>query len=314
MVTLEGVDGSQFALSAIGSTGNIWLNKGAKGLDMPVFDVQVDRFPRLAGSVPRSARGADREIFLPLTIWGESRPEAVATKRRLMRALPPTRMWQRMAKLVVAEVSASGALEAHREIEVYYGGGLEGDEGTENGLNWMKFGLVLQTIDPYFRAQSDIRVPFASYGLTRDFFPPEGESFVSKDGLSGGFKLSPSPTFTPAITVNNAGDEPVYPTWTFVGPTAGPFNLVRGATAYSDEEILSVRSLTLAAGQSATLVTEPGRVELTTSAGASAVWSSLAVNPRFWALDPGPNEVSIVDLSTEPASVSITFRPKYLGM
>lgn len=316
MVTLIGVDGSQFALQAIGSTGNIWLNEGAKGLDMPTFDVQVDEFPNVAGSVPRSARGASREIFLPLTLWGDSREEAVELKRRLRRALPPTRMFKRMAKLVVAEADATGLYEPQREIEVYYDSGLEGAEGEENGRNYFRYGLVLQATDPFFRATSDVRVPFVTYVDVRKFFPPEAEPFVSPDGVSGGFKLTPDPVFTTSMTINNPGDEPAYPTWTFVGPLEGPFNLVRAATSFSDEEVLAVSSLSLDAGDLATLVTEPGRVSISTSAGATSTWTSLSVNPHFWALDPGDNAVEIVGLpaGVEPTSVSISFRPKYLGM
>ena len=316
MVTLTGVDGSQFALQSPGSTGDIWLNEGAKGLDMPLYDVQVDEFPNVAGSVPRSARGAGREIFLPLTIWGDTRAEAVATKRRLIRALPPTRMWKRMAKLVVAEAGADGVYEPYREIEVYYDSGLEGAEGEENGRNYYRFGLVLQAVDPYFRALEDVKAAFATYGDIEKFFPPEGEPFVSPDGLSGGFQLTPDPVYTDTITVHNPGDEPVYPTWRFLGPLEGPFNLVRGATAFSDEEALSITSLSLDEGETATLVTEPGKVSLSTSAGAQVVWSSLAVNPRFWALDPGDNTVSIVGLGGEAGAdtFQLSFRPKYLSM
>ncbi|QFG25444.1 phage tail domain-containing protein [Actinomadura sp. WMMB 499] len=315
MVTLNGVDGSQFALQARGSSGNIWLNEGAKGLDMPTYDVQADEFPNVAGSVPRSVRGAGREIFLPLTIWGDTRAEAVELKRRLRRALAPTRMFSRMAKLVVAESNSDGAFEDQREIECYYDNGMEGTEGEENGRNYFRYGLVLQATDPYFRAVSDVRVSFATYGEVRKFFPPEDEPFVSPDGVSGGFKLTASPVFTTNITVTNPGDESAYPTWTIVGPIEGPFNLVRAATAYSDEEVLAINTLSLAEGETATLVTEPGRVSLSTSAGAQAVWSSLAVNPHFWELDPGNNAVSIVGLTgDEPTSVSISFRPKYLGM
>lgn len=316
MVTLIGVDGSQFALQAMGSAGSIWLNEGAKGLDMPVYDVQTDEMPNIPGVVPRAARGAGREIFLPLTIWGDTRAEAVETKRRLRRSLAPTRMFGRMAKLVVAEANADGVYEPQREIEVYYDTGLEGAEGEENGRNYFRYGLVLQATYPYFRALDDVRVSFATYGEIRKFYPPEGESFVSKDGLEGGFKLTSDPVFTDTVTVHNPGDEPVYPTWTFTGPLSGPFSLVRSATSFFPEQGLEIRNLDLDVGQTATLITEPGRVRLVPSAGSTAVWRNLAPNPQFWALDTGDNTVSVVGASgdLEPGAIQISFRPLYLGM
>jgi hypothetical protein len=221
-----------------------------------------------------------------------------------------------MAKLVTAEVGADGQYEPQRELEVYYSSGLEGDEGEENGLTWLKYGLVLRSTDPFFRDRQDTVIPFVSYEETEPFFPPGEEPFVSPDGLSGGFQLSPSPVFTTEVEIFNQGNVSVKPTWTFVGPLSGPFNLVRQATAYSPQQVLGIKSLNLAAGQSATLVTSPGQVRLTTSAGANVTWSALVTNPDFWYLDPGPNTVTIQNLpgGVMPTSVTLSYRAKYLGI
>lgn len=317
MVTLEGVDGSQFALSAKGGTGNIWLNKGATGLDMPEWDVQTAEYPVLDGEYPIAVRGLGREIFLPVTVWGNTRAQMVETKRRLIRALPPNRMFARMAKLIVAETDDSGNYEPQREIEVYYADGLQGDEGSDNGLSWGKFGLVLRAPDPFFRDRADTVVSFAKAPTDpRPFFPPEGESFVSKDGVSGGFKLSSDPVFSPEMVIDNPGDVSVYPTWKIVGPLDGPFNLVREATDFSPQGVLVVNSMTLGQGEAVTIVTAPGKVKVTASNNSTAGWSSLATNPQFWALDPGPNQVSIQGLNPgqEPSFMSASFRVKYLGI
>jgi len=314
MVTLLGVDGSQHPLMAKGALGNIWLRKGAKGLDMPPFDVQVDEYPARDGEYPRAARGLAREIFLPLTIYGKTRPELVAAKRRLLRALPPTQMFGRMARLVVAEVKEDGEYEPQREIEVYYSGGLEGDEGSENGLMWAKFGLVLRSTDPFFRSLQDTVVDFLTVEDQVPFYPPEGEPFVSPDGESGGFKVSPPPRFTNEVTVINEGDVAVKPTWHLVGPISEPFSLVRAATVFSPEQVLSINGLALDVGETATLVTTPGKVRLTTSAGSNVTWSALAPNPDFWYLDPGENQITVVGLSEDPGAISLSYRTKYLGM
>ncbi|WP_433332522.1 hypothetical protein [Spirillospora sp. CA-294931] len=316
MVILEGVDGSQFPLSAVGGTGDVWLNKGAKGLDMLPWDVQVEEYPALHGSYPRAVRGLSREILLPLTIYGETRPAMVAQKRRLVSALNPSLMATRSPKLIVAEADTEGTYEDQREIDVYYAGGLEGDEGTDNGLTWGRYGLVLRSTEPFFRARRDIVKTFSETPAGLKPFFPDDNVFLSDDGESGGFKLTSDPRWVDKVTIVNPGSVGAYPTWTIVGPISGPFNLVREATRYGPQQTLMIKTLSLGAGQSATIVTEPGKVKVTASAGATADWSTLAINPTFWTLDPGPNVVSIQGLpaGVRPSKLQGTFRPRYLGM
>ncbi|TDB90906.1 hypothetical protein E1264_03515 [Actinomadura sp. KC216] len=316
MVTLEGVDGSQIPLLAMGDLhGSIWLRKGAKGLDMPPWDVQADEYPARDGEFPRAQRALAREIFLPLTLVGDSRPELVATKRRLLEALPPSRMARRMARLVTAEYDEADTPEPQREIEVYYKSGLEGDEDQDvAGLRHLKYGLILRSTDPWFRAREDTRIDFLTFEEQVPFFPPEGEEFVSVDGLTGGFKVSPAPTFVSETSFFYPGSVSVKPTWHLQGPINEPFALVRAETNYSPEESLVIDGLQLEAGETATLVTTPGQVKLSTSAGVDITWSALGTNPRFWYIDPGVNTVSIDGLTTEPGAASFTYRTKYLGM
>lgn len=317
LVSLEGVNGEQFALSTMVGSGPIVLRSGAKGLDMIPWDVQTDDYPALDGAAVRDTRGLQREIFLPLTAWGASRPQMVAAKRRLMAALNPSRMLARMPKLVVAEVTEAGTHEDQREIEVYYESGMEGDEGSDNGLTWNMFGLILRSAgSPFFRDRADTVASFYQYPAPRQFFPNPDDPFVSVDGLTGGFGLVGVAEFVQQITVSNPGDIVAYPTWKITGPISAPFQLVRAATGYSPEQSLDVIGLTLAPGQTWTLITEPGRLRSLTSAGVNAGWDSLVENPQFWALDPGDNTVSIRGLSPGevPLDLTLTFRAKYLGM
>jgi hypothetical protein len=317
MVAIEGANGEQFALSSDGGTGQIFLRRGPKGLDMIPWDVQVDEYPALDGEVIRAVRGQSREIFLPLTVWGTTRPQMVAAKRRLIKALNPARMSARMPKLVVSEFTDAGTYEDQREIEVYYAGGLDGDEGSDNGLTWNSFGLVLRSTSPFFSARTDTTSSFYVYPELNPFFPGGGtQPFVSADGLTGGMQLVGKPSFVTAITVSNPGDVSSYPTWQIEGPISAPFQLVRAQTDYSPAQSLDVVSLTLTAGQTWTLNTEPGKLRSVSGAGTSVGWSALATNPQFWALDPGPNDITINGLApgVTPLALGFTFRAKYLGM
>jgi hypothetical protein len=316
LVILEGVDGTSYTLSSSAGSGAIFLQQGAKGLDMLPWDVQVDEYPALDGEFPRAVRGQAREIFLPLVVYGATRPEMIASKRALLRALNPSRFKTSMARLVVAEARSTGAYEDSREIEVYYSGGLEGDEGSDNGMVWGKFGLILRSTDPFFKDTADTVHLFETSGESSDFFPPAGEPFLSVDGLTGGFVISDPPVSTSTITVNNRGDVAVYPTWSIVGPVVGDFNLVRQATSFSPAAGLVISDFNLAAGQQATIDTSPGSRFVTGSAGAGISWSNLGANPQFWTLDPGDNTVSVTELpvGVSPSQFTMSFRPKYLGM
>lgn len=318
-VAIEGVNGETFTLSSDQPEGSLWLAQGAKGLDMLPWDIQVDQYPALDGEFPRAVRGSAREIFLPITIYGRTRPELVAAKRQLLRAFNPDRFLTSMAKVVVAEPAPEGGYEDEREIEVYYASGMEGDEGTDtNGLTWVRYGLVVRSTDPFFRDREDTVQQFFTFSSVSPFFPPDGEPFLSQDGVSGGFHLSAPPVPTNAITVVNHGDVRVYPVWTIQGPIPAdtPFNLVREATPYNPQQVLQIVSLPLDEGETATIDTRPGQLLVSGSVGANVSWANLAVNPQFWTLDPGPNNVSIQQLpeGVLPTQLTISFRPKYLGM
>lgn len=313
-VALKGADGSTLTLSSGSDSGNLFLGKGAKGLDMPPWDVQVDEYPSLDGEFPRAVRSKAREIFLPITAWGNTRAEARSYIRAMLRALNPARFADKMVNLLVAEPTDDGGYEPQKQIEVYYSSGMEGDEGEENGLVWQKYGLVLRSTDPFFTALQDTVRQFLVFDTVNPFFP--AGNFLSTDGLTGGFKLSSAPVPTTSIVVNNPGDVGAYPTWTILGPLSGDFSLVRNTTAYSPGAVLHIFGLSLGAGQTATIVTAPGKLRASGSVGAGISWTNLGANPQFWALDPGDNTVSIEGLPVGvfPTQLTLTFRPKYLGV
>jgi hypothetical protein len=315
-VTLEGVNGEILPLEGVEQYGAIFLGAGAKGLDMPPWAIQTEEYPALDGEYPTAVRSAAREVFLPLTVYGRSRPEMIAAKRQLLRAVSPEGL--RSFKLVTAEPSAMSGYEAPREISLYYASGLEGDEGSDNGLVWGKYGLVARSSDPFFQDRQDSVETFFTFSTVADFFPPEGDPFLSADGLTGGFHLSAPPVVTNQITINNTGDVRVCPVWTIQGPMPAntPFNLVRDTTAFNVKQILKVVNLPLDEGETATIDTRPGRLLVSGSVGANVDWSCLDINPQFWTLDPGNNAVSIEQLpdGVEPTQLSVSFRIKHLGI
>lgn len=322
LVGVRGEDITLFTRYITGTpTSFIGVGAGAKGLDAPDFDVQTDAFPTLDGEFIRFARSTGREIMLPIIIYGNSRREMILKKRELLSALNPK---IGTVQLVTAELDSAltsyddvPTFEDERQIELYYSHGFEGDEGRNSaGLNWTRFGLVLRATYPFFKGLEVLRFPFT--GAAADpvsFFaqpPPPG------DGPWGErvFRLSQEIPFVDAITIDNPGDVEDYPTWTIVGPIAGPFDLVLlSSDGFSDQVLSITEELVLTEGQRVVITTAPGAQGVSSIYGYGfEIFNS---NPNFWALQPGLNSVEIRATggqSLNPAYVEVSFSPTFMGL
>lgn len=306
----------------------IGVAKGAKGLEMPRFDVQTDAYPTLDGEFIRYTRGDSREIFLPIVIYGINRRECVLKKRALRTSLNPK---LGTVKLVTAEASLAltgpgdtGDFEDEREIELYYSHGFEGDEGGDNGLHWMKVGLVFKATYPYFRGTELIREVFQSDTVdpVPFFAPPMGTG----PWVDRVFRLSQESTFVNSVTINNPGDVDEYPEWRIIGPLRGPFQLVRISPepGVADQVLQVTNEFELLTGDVATINTRPGEQGITSTAG-DLTFEAFGFNPNFWALQPGDNvlEIRIPEFEEgttiprndpPPQFMEVTFKPTFLGM
>ncbi len=333
---LEGVRGENIPLYTRyvpPGTSFIGVMKGAKGLDMPQFDVQTDAYPTLDGEFIRYVRAQGREIFLPIVIYGDSRRDCIVKKRDLLRYLNPK---VGTVKLVTSEATGPltsstdpGTFEDEREIELYYANGFEGDEGSENGLNWIKVGLVFRATYPFFRGLDIIHFPF--YGEAAapvQFFAPPAPTIPVPEGGAWGervIRLSQENPFTKVITIDNEGDIAEYPTWKFIGPIAGPFQLVLVSQDGLTDQIVQVTNeFVLAEGATAEMSTRPGEQGISSSEG-NLDFKVFGFNPNFWALEPGENIVEIRVPPFEedgitprpdirPEYVEISFKPTFTGM
>lgn len=300
----------------------IGVSKGAKGLDAPDFDIQVDAFPTIDGRFIRAVRAEGREILLPIVIYGNSRRDMILKKRALLSALNPK---IGTVSLVTAESLAplsgptdTGAYEDERTIELYYSHGFEGDEGrTVSGFNWIKVGLVLRATYPFFQATDTLRFPFAfAASPPVSFFAPPTTPYPGTAWVDRVFRLSQEAPFNPKITFNNPGDAQDYPSFRIIGPISGPFDLIwRSSDGFSDRALSISDEFTLAVGQQAIITTTPGAqgISSTTDLG----FEVFGTNPNFWTLEPGLNTVEIVATGGQtlnPTYMEIFFKPNYMGL
>lgn len=320
-VVLVGVNGEEFILADNTSpspgftTPFVSLQKGATGLDAPEFAVQTDAYPNLAGEFVRGVRASAREVFLPLKGFATDRPSMVALKRALGVAVNP---YEGLVRLIAAEdVTAGVTREAERYLDCYYVSGLEGDEGESNGYDYFTRGLILRATNPLWQGIDEITVPFSSGANFVPFFQGPSLPFLG-DTPGEGFQLAGAGVGEDTITVDNVGDQPTYPTYTFVGPMQGPFQIVRTGLPGEPDRSLGFSDLfVLGDGENATLVTDPRALSVSSSSGGFS-FAGLGTNgllPDFWPLRPGENEVRIENAdSSVPVNTTMTYRPQYLGM
>lgn len=342
VVQLRGVDGSLFTLTDESISGAaILLQPGAKGLDAPSFDVKADEYPAIDGGFYRFARARIREIFLPLKITGTTRAEMMKLKRRFIASLNPKKGVVTLQTTEYAKVGGLLVAETPRVISGFYVSGMEGGEGSENGIHWSTYGLVLRAPHPYFQHPSRTHAIFQAYDTLRPFLDPTGP-FLSPNGTTPGkgLSLSSNPVWMESLDLYNPGDVETQPRWEIRGPLESRMSMVRKdvegtvleelrfsePVAVSPEQVLIIETTKGAQMvrryQAATIGTEyDPRL-------GDPMWWALDVSSAMWALQPGSNLVSLViekppNLTTEqeaawPASnrpnVAVSYKPSFMGI
>ncbi|GII83297.1 hypothetical protein Ssi03_12870 [Sphaerisporangium siamense] len=345
VVQVRGVDGALYTLTDEKSSGaTIMLRRGAKGLDAPSFDVKADEYPAIDGGFLRFARAGIREIFLPLTITGSTRAQMMALKRRFIASLNPKRGLVTLQTTEYAEVGGLLVAETPRVLTCFYASGMEGGEGSDDGVHWAKYGVVLRATNPYFQHPTRSFASFLTYPLLRPFIdPPEGANpFLSVDGDTPGkgLQLSSNAVWVDSLDLDNPGDVESQPRWEIRGPLNSRMSIVR-----KDDEGNIVSELRL--DQAVTISpTEVLVIETTKGsqfvrryqaadtgsefdpAGGDSMWWALDAASTMWPIEPGVNHVSLVidkpaDMTPEQEAIwmagnqpnaSVSFLPSFMGI
>ncbi|MFE9660310.1 phage tail domain-containing protein [Streptomyces sp. NPDC005955] len=298
-VSVAGSNGHGEEISLTAFDGREWpailLQPGATGLDMPPFALFSDDSPNLDGAIFRSSRAAAREILLPVYLHGVDRRTVNALKRMLFRALNPKRGY-----CVLRFTEGNG--EA-RQLNAYYKGGMEGDEGETSGFSWARYGLTFSAMDPWFYPEHPERIRWA-FGGGLPLLSPTAKFFPMRvtDGVLGG----PGER----LLISNPGDVDAWPVWRLYGPiksfalTSAAGDSVKASAPPDGSDIVP-------AGRVLTIDTRPGRKSVKDDRGTNH-WARLDTSPRFWPIDPGDTQSSVsVVTGIGKASVLLEFRPRY---
>lgn len=264
------------------------LQPGARGLDMPTYQVFSDQSPAIDGEARRGTRALPREIMLPIAIYSDdSRAAFLARKRQLLRDLNPQRG---PGTLTFTEADGSA-----RTIAAYYSSGNEGSEDLDSaGRRWTMYSCTWLAEDPYF-AGAPIGKPYSVAG-GGDFYPSGVPWAVSDDQILGS-----------GIVVTNPGDVDAFPVWTLTGPLTEA--VITNTT--TGEEF----TLTTTLGSTDTVVIDcRNRIKTVTLNGTTNLWPDLDDMASLWAFQPDDN---IVDLAitgaTSATRVSYSLTPLYLS-
>ncbi|WP_416476927.1 phage distal tail protein [Streptomyces sp. LKA04] len=262
------------------------LQPGAKGLDMPEYQVATDESPGIDGYEVRDIRAQGKTITLPIAFWAnDSRQAYKARRRALINSINPKRG---VGTLTLTEPDG-----ATRSIGAYYTGGLEGDESLDAaGERWCINALTFGVPSPYW-VGAEVSHSFSA-GSDDEFFPilpvQVGDSQVLGE-----------------VTVDNVGDDVAYPVWTIKGP-ATAITLTNESTG---QELALARTIT---GTDTIVIDTRERRQTALLNGTTNVWPDLSDASELWPLQEGGNDLNlVVDGSTSATRVTLTYQPRYLA-
>ncbi|MFJ5882676.1 phage tail domain-containing protein [Kitasatospora cineracea] len=295
-VSITGSNGEGEEIPLTGYSGIRWpailIQPGATGLDVPPYELHSDDSPNLDGGMYRGTRATQREIMIPVYIYGIDRKSLLDQKRELARALNPKNGY-----CVLKFVESDGQA---RYLRAYYKGGMEGNEAADqSGFRWIKYVLLMTAFDPWFYSD-EMQVAKWSFG--------KGVPFLA----STFFPLTLSEGFESAVTlpIYNPGDVEAWPVWEITGPVKS-FRITSPSGQSFGIPAPASGLEVIAAGRTLTVDTRPGVKSVKDDLGVN-YYPDLAANPKLWNLPAGNSSASIdVVAGSGQASVRLSFRPRY---
>lgn len=280
-------DGAAFVITGQPDLDVHWA-LGVDGRFMPPVELVTDRIPGQPGARLREVQVREREVTLPLTVFGTDEVTLRQRVRELLRQFDPTR-----GPGILRSTAVDGTM---RELPCTYKHGLQGREfAGETGRRWQRMVLVLEAHDPFWQDTNPTEVSYTVASrapfLSAQFLPMR----LTSDTLLGEQLLT------------NNGDRTAYPVFTIVGP-ADSFTLTNDTTG---EEL--TYEAPLAIGEVLTIDTRPFRRTVRLGDGTNR-YAQLALGSTLWHLQPGPNTVRL-DLtgSTDDSYVTVSFRQLWLA-
>lgn len=263
----------------------VFVMPGVAGTGLPDYTFYSDQSPAFDGTVVRGVRASQRQITIPLHLWGLDRPSCLARYRRLVQDLNPA---YGPGTLTFTEDDGSA-----RHISAYYSDGLQGQEDDDRtGRHWMTAVLVFTAPSPFWLGE-DRTLTFSVGGGASTFLP-----FIP-------LQVRDSQVLG-AVKVINLGEVATYPVWTIKGPATAA-TISNSTTGES-----FTLSRTLSSSDTAVIDTREGVKDARLN-GSINLWPNLGSSPVLWPLRPGSNDVGLTVTGTSgTSSVQLTYTSRYL--
>jgi phage-related protein len=279
--------------------GHYQLLKGAHGHHGMSRKYSSDPVPGMAGEELREEQIEIREIYMPIRIHGTDAADRDENKQALRRSISRASF----------ELWITNEQGETRVFYCRYGGGFDKivDDWT-NSPTFINVPLTLICFDPYC-----YDLPGNEVTHTTEFTLPTQLFFDANPWFSSPWRLS-SGSVNREWTVYNDGDEDAYPVWTLAGPGRAPIlkNLTTGKSFALD--------YVLASNESITIDMTAWTVVATIGVGDAAVMTNarkymIRTMRDMWALQPGPNDLSIEMYGGEQgAQVEFSFLKRFEGI
>lgn len=250
------------------------VGKNHRGLGAVERQLVTADSPWIDGTEVDDDYALPQSIFLPITMWADTRDEMLAKLRNFQAS-----MRTRKPGNVVApgELELAQADGRRFRVRCHYRGGLPNEETLQSGgdTNWVRFTLELFAPDPYW---------YGAEAKTLSWVFSDPTPFLGNPFLP--LNISAAQVIGDAQIINE-GTEDAYGTWRVTGPGTALI-----LTNPGSGETLTVNG-SIPGGQVLTIVTDPFKGDISLQPAGTDWWPNLADGSKLWAIPPGTTEVSL---------------------
>lgn len=300
-------------IDSAGNSLRLPVLRGVTGRFMPPVEVVDEPVPFGDGTRFRRKNVGPRPVVVPVDVAGTSRDVFMATVRTFARRFSP--------KLDEGKLVWTHADGVTRELRCHYVDGLGFAEELPDRATPS---LLFRAPDPFWYATADYVETFQVENTARNFFPflpfkLASSSLVAFDQTAYDADVpydSPILYDGPAegvaqpggFLVDNLGDVDAWPVWVVTGP--GSDLKLENRTS---NKALTITGVTLAAGETITIDTRPGKKSVTRSNGTNLMeW--LSNTSKLWPLVAANNRIQVTLAGSDTrSSVRLTARWRYLS-